>query len=246
VIRKAGRGHPTFIENRMAASMGAASEKENFEMKKLCLSLVLGIVAFGVGAARAQAQDAAAAPQIPMSKPPVTYGYDIRPQVLLDLDQLQQKFVPLAEAIPAEKYTWRSEEGARSIAEVFLHITAANYNIPELIGGEVPAKYKAKDWEKSTTDKATIVAELKQSFANAIAVVTKVPTSDIAMPLPKLGPDANKGDVEYLLVTHAHEHLGQSIAYARSVGVTPPWTVAAEAAAKKKAAEGKPEGQKPE
>src|SRR6201987_6417208 len=53
VIRKAGRGHPTFIENRMAASMGAASEKENFEMKKLCLSLVLGIVAFGVGAARA-------------------------------------------------------------------------------------------------------------------------------------------------------------------------------------------------
>jgi uncharacterized damage-inducible protein DinB len=246
VIRKAGRGHPTFIENRMAASMGAATEKENFEMKKLCLSLVLGIVAFGVGAARAQAQGAAAAPQIPMSKPPVTYGYDIRPQVLLDLDQLQQKFVPLAEAIPAEKYTWRSEEGARSIAEVFLHITAANYNIPELIGGEVPAKYKAKDWEKSTTDKATIVAELKQSFANAIAVVTKVPTSDIAAPLPKLGPDANKGDVEYLLVTHAHEHLGQSIAYARSVGVTPPWTVAAEAAAKKKAAEGKPEGQKPE
>ena len=95
-------------------------------------------------------------------------------------------------------------------------------------------------------DARTIVAELKQSFANAIAVVTKVPTSDIAAPLPKLGPDANKGDVEYLLVTHAHEHLGQSIAYARSVGVTPPWTVAAEAAAKKKAAEGKPEGQKPE
>ena len=51
-------------------------------MKKLCLSLVLGIVAFGVGAARAQAQDAAAAPQSPMSKPPVTYGYDLRPQVL--------------------------------------------------------------------------------------------------------------------------------------------------------------------
>jgi len=35
------------------------------------------------------------------------------------------------------------------------------------------------------------------------------------------------------LVMHNHEHLGQSIAYARSNGITPPWTVEAQ---KKKAA----------
>jgi uncharacterized damage-inducible protein DinB len=28
------------------------------------------------------------------------------------------------------------------------------------------------------------------------------------------------------IVTHAHEHLGQSIAYARVNGVVPPWTAA--------------------
>jgi hypothetical protein len=33
-----------------------------------------------------------------------------------------------------------------------------------------------------------------------------------------------------LMVVHAHEHLGQSIAYARANGVVPPWT--AEAAKK--------------
>jgi uncharacterized damage-inducible protein DinB len=216
-------------------------------MKKLWLSVILGIVALGSGTARAQSQDGQAAPpQIPMSKPPVTYGYDLRPQVLLDLDGVQQKFVALAEAIPADKYTWRPADGVRSIAEVYLHVTAANYNIPELIGGDAPAKYKAKDWEKSTTDKAVIVAELKQSFASASAVIAKVQTTDIATPLPKLGPDANKGDVEYFFMTHMREHLGQSIAYAREVGITPPWTVAAEAAERKKAAEGKPTGQKPE
>lgn len=215
-------------------------------MKKLWLSVVLGIVALGAGAARAQAQDAAAPPQFPMSKPPVTYGYDLRPEVLQDLQLMQQRFVALAEAIPADKYTWRPAEGVRSIAEVYLHVTAANYNIPQLVGGEIPEKIKAKDWEKSTTDKATIVAELKQSFDNALAVLAKVPTTDIATPLPKLGPDAVKGDVEYFFMTHMREHLGQSIAYARSVGVTPPWTAAAEAAAKKKAAEGKPAGQQPE
>ena len=211
-------------------------------MKKLWLSVVLGIVALGASTARAQAQNAPPA-QSPMSVPPVTYGYDLRPQVLLDLDQLQKKFVDLATAIPADKYAWRPSDGVRSIGEVYLHVTAANYNIPALIGGEAPEKYKAKDWDKSITDKDKIIAELKQSFANVRAVVEKLQTADIAKPLPKLGPDANKGDAEYFIVVHLHEHLGQSIAYARSVGVTPPWTVAAEAAAKKKAAEGKPAAQ---
>lgn len=215
-------------------------------MKKIWLSVVLGIVALGAGAARAQAQNAAAPLQFPMSKPPVTYGYDIRPEVLQDLDGVGKKFVALAKAIPADKYNWRPADGVRSIAEVYLHVTAANYNIPALIGGDVPERIKAKDYEKSTTDKDKIVAELEQSFANALAVIAKVPTTDIATPLPALGPDAVKGDVEYFFMTHMREHLGQSIAYARSVGVTPPWTVAAEAAAKKKAAEGKPAGQQPE
>jgi uncharacterized damage-inducible protein DinB len=215
-------------------------------MKKLWLSVVLGVLALGAGAPRSRAQNAAAPPSIPMSKPPVTYGYDLRPQVLVDLDQVGKRFVELAEAIPADKYTWRPADGVRSIAEVYLHVTAANYNIPELIGGTVPDRVKAKDWEKSTTDKEKIIAELKMSFANATDVITKLPTSDIATPLPKLGPDAVKGDVEYFFMTHMREHFGQSIAYAREVGVTPPWTAAAEAEAKKKAAEGKPAGEKPE
>jgi uncharacterized damage-inducible protein DinB len=36
-----------------------------------------------------------------------------------------------------------------------------------------------------------------------------------------------------LLLTHAHEHLGQSIAYARSNGVVPPWTAKQDEARKK-------------
>ena len=215
-------------------------------MKKLWLYAILGIAALCAGPTRAQAQNAAAPPQFPMSKPPVTYGYDLRPEIQQDLTVVGQKFVALAEAIPADKYAWRPSEGVRSIAEVYLHVTAANYNIPQLIGGDVPDRIKAKDWEQSTTDKAKIIAELKQSFANASAVIEKVSTTDIASPLPKLGPDAVKGDVEYFFMTHMSEHLGQSIAYARQVGVTPPWTAAAEAAAKKKAAEGKAAGQQPE
>jgi len=37
-----------------------------------------------------------------------------------------------------------------------------------------------------------------------------------------------------LLLSHAHEHLGQAIAYARMNKITPPWTAREEAEAKAK------------
>ena len=78
-------------------------------------------------------------------------------------------------------------------------------------------------------DKAEIIDQLNKSFASARAAIEKMSNADFNKPLPKLGPDANYGDVVYLLVTHAHEHLGQSIAYARVNGIIPPWTAAAAA-----------------
>jgi uncharacterized damage-inducible protein DinB len=38
------------------------------------------------------------------------------------------------------------------------------------------------------------------------------------------GQPASKRRMLILLVTHMHEHLGQSIAYARTNGVVPPWS----------------------
>jgi uncharacterized damage-inducible protein DinB len=157
-------------------------------------------------------------------------SYDMKAQSLQDLDGMHKQFVSLANAIPQEKYSYRPAEGVRSIAEVFLHIANANYNIPNAIGGALPAAFDPKTFEKSTTDKAQIIEWLNKSFDSAHATIASLTNADFAKPLPKYGPDANYGDDVYLLVTHAHEHLGQSIAYARVNGIVPPWT--AEAAKK--------------
>ena len=131
----------------------------------------------------------------------------------------------LAQAIPADKYTWRPESGTRSVSELFLHVASANYGIPTMMSGTEPAPgFHREGFEKSTTDKAKIIEQLNDSFAYAIAAVKKMSNADFAKAEKKLGPDANDGDVIYILVTHNHEHLGQSIAYARMNGITPPWT----------------------
>jgi hypothetical protein len=51
--------------------------------------------------------------------------------------------------------------------------------------------------------------------------------AEFAKLLPKLGPQANAGDVVYILMADAHEHLGQCVAYARENGIVPPWTLEA-------------------
>jgi uncharacterized damage-inducible protein DinB len=200
-------------------------------MSAMALALLLTASASRTFALSGQSAQSTPATQAKDTTPP---SYDMKPQSLLDLDGMHQKFVDLANAVPADKYSWRPAEGVRSIGEVFLHIASANYNIPNYMGVPLPAGFDPKTFEKSTTDKAQIIDALNKSFASAHAAIEAMTNADFNKPLPKLGPDANYGDVIYILVTHAHEHLGQSIAYARINGVIPPWTVAAEAAAKAK------------
>jgi uncharacterized damage-inducible protein DinB len=164
-------------------------------------------------------------------------SYDMKPQSLLDLEQVQKKFAPLAEAVPADKYAWRPSADSRSFAEVFLHVAAERYQILNLMGANPPAGFNGKTYEKSTTDKARIIEELNKSWAFSKDAINGMTNADFARPIPKLGPQANAGDVVYILVADAHEHLGQLIAYARMNGIVPPWTAAN--AAKKKAGEKK-------
>ena len=56
---------------------------------------------------------------------------------------------------------------------------------------------------------------------NASAVQT---ITDLETTVETFGFPGTKRDYLLILLTHAHEHLGQSIAYARMNGVVPPWS----------------------
>ncbi|MGH9501161.1 MAG: DinB family protein [Terriglobales bacterium] len=152
-------------------------------------------------------------------------SYDMKAQSLQDLGVVQKKFVDLVNAIPADKLTWRPTPDSRSFAEVFLHVSGERYQILHLMGTDLPAGFDGKTNEKSTTDRAQIVAELNKSWEYAQKAINGMTNADFAKLLPALGPQANAGDVIYILVADAHEHLGQSVAYARENGIVPPWTV---------------------
>lgn len=164
---------------------------------------------------------------------PGVTGY--RSEVLAEVMIQEDKFVRLAQAIPADKYAWRPEADVRSVAEVFLHVSAANYNLYKLVGTPAPAGIDLKNLEKSTTDKAKIVATLKDSFAHAKKAITDMPDANLDKSLDWFGGKNTQRGILLFTTRHTAEHLGQSIAYARSVGVVPPWTEDAQKAQQQQA-----------
>ncbi|HTS37481.1 MAG TPA: DinB family protein [Candidatus Solibacter sp.] len=153
---------------------------------------------------------------------PGVTGY--RSEVMAEVMIQESEFVRLAEAIPADKYTWRPSSDVRTIAEVFLHASAANYNLYKLVGTPTPADVNTKTLEQSTTDKAKVISVLKASYAHAKKAILAMPDADLEKTLDWNGGTITERGVLLYIVQHIAQHLGQQIAYARSVGVAPPWT----------------------
>jgi hypothetical protein len=67
-----------------------------------------------------------------------TSATGLRAEFLEEIAYYEQRYMRLAEAMPAEQ-SWRPFEGVRSVSEVFTHITAANYGIAGALGTAPPA-----------------------------------------------------------------------------------------------------------
>jgi uncharacterized damage-inducible protein DinB len=137
-----------------------------------------------------------------------------------NLDDIQEKTISLAEETPADKYSWRPGKGVRSISEVYMHVAGSNYFIPTFIGTDAPKL--TGDLEKSITRKAEVIAELRRSFDHLRVAANNV--NDLDSSVKMFGTTTTRRGVLVTILNHLHEHLGQSIAYARMNGVVPPWS----------------------
>jgi uncharacterized damage-inducible protein DinB len=147
-----------------------------------------------------------------------------RAEFLAEVAFYEQRFTRLAQAVPAEKYTWRPADGVRSIGEVYNHIVAANYGIARALGTPPPAGFDPKATMANSADKAKTVQALKDSFAHFRQAVISVSDADLDKPLKMFGQQTTYRGAFIMITGHTGEHLGQSIAYARMNGIVPPWT----------------------
>ncbi len=159
-------------------------------------------------------------------------------EFLGEVDFVEGRILALNEAMAA-KESWRPAENVRSVSETYLHIAFGNYLLTKMAGFEPPAdagfSTDMKKWDAQTTEAAKINAVLKMSFDHVRSVAKKLTSEQLEKKMDLFGHEATTRTDLITLLNHMHEHLGQSIAYARMNGVVPPWTAAEKTPVKAKA-----------
>lgn len=156
-----------------------------------------------------------------------------RGEYIAEVDSVGKKLLDLANAMPADKFAWRPAAGVRSVGEVYVHVAGGNYMIPSFMGVKPPEGI-SRDMEKTVTEKAKVTDLLKKSIENVKTMAAGMSDADLEKKVKAFGGrEMTERQLMLIILNHMHEHLGQSIAYARSNGVTPPWSEAGEPAPKK-------------
>jgi hypothetical protein len=136
-----------------------------------------------------------------------------------DVGTLSDKFTGLAKAMTG-KYDWRPGQGVRSVGEVFNLIVGENKMLTGILTGAPNPGGRGNP----IADPAELQDALRSSYAALKQAVAGLSDSDLKTPVKIFGRDTTKQGAAMLLIFDQHEHLGQSIAYARSNSVVPPWS----------------------
>lgn len=151
----------------------------------------------------------------------------LRAELIADLDGVADKYLALADATTAH-YAWRPGDGVRSMGELLAHVAAGNFMIATMAGIDLPGGMTMQEVRAlgQATDAAEIREALAHSFRHIQHGIARASDEALDEPTTLFGRDTTRRGVLLLLTTHAHEHLGQAIAYARTNGVVPPWNAA--------------------
>jgi uncharacterized damage-inducible protein DinB len=152
--------------------------------------------------------------------------------LIKDVHDVHGKLIGLAKTIPTDKYGWRPAANVRSVGEVFLHVAGDNYVLPTGVGVapdpatgiKMPDFATVTAFEKQQLGTDAMVAAIDKSFMHLTKAMGATTDAQMNEKVKLFGMEMTIRQMWILTTTHLHEHLGQSIAYARANGVTPPWS----------------------
>jgi uncharacterized damage-inducible protein DinB len=140
---------------------------------------------------------------------------------------IEQSFISLADAMPAEKYGFKPSDGefkdARTFGEQVKHVACANFAFFNEIEKKEPPSGCATGGPSPAKTKAELMTYLRESFDYAQKVLRTMTSANALDPAggPYGGPSTRLG-ITTLAVWHASDHYGQLVVYLRLNGIVPP------------------------
>jgi hypothetical protein len=147
------------------------------------------------------------------------------------LRNLEHEFVPLVEAMPADKFGFTPKDGAfhgvRTFALQAKHVAFVLYEISAALAGEKNPSTTAanENGPENIVDKDAVVKYVKDSFAYAQKAVATLTNENLMQETTDpFNPKGKRTRVDSagILIWHSYDHYGQMVEYARMNNVIPP------------------------
>jgi hypothetical protein len=142
---------------------------------------------------------------------------------------VEGEFVPAAEAMPEDKYSFAPTggefKGVRTFAQQVKHVAAVNYILgASILVEKPPVDLGGENGPDSVTSKADIVKFLKDSFVYLHKAVGAVGEKNMIEPIkhPFAEGKTTRLAMATLVVGHCFDHYGQMVEYLRMNSIVPP------------------------
>lgn len=143
----------------------------------------------------------------------------------------EDQFLSVAEAMPAEKYSYIPDapggdfKGVRSFGEQVQHVACANYAFFNEIEGKTPPDGCEKGSPSSAKTKTELLKYLHDSFDYGNKVLASINAKNAMDRVEGRygGPDTKLG-IAVIAVWHIADHYGQMVYYLRLNSIVPPPT----------------------
>ncbi len=124
------------------------------------------------------------------------------------------------EAMPADKYSYRSTPETRTFGQLLLHVAQFNNNICARISGMTAPDVKDV---KDTNGKDKLVAAVEGSFDFCTPALSGLDDSTLGQSAGKMGPDTlSRGGAMVILGDDWFDHYSTMAIYLRANGINPP------------------------
>jgi uncharacterized damage-inducible protein DinB len=142
---------------------------------------------------------------------------------------VEQEFVPAADAMPEDKYSFAPTvgefKGVRNFGQQVKHVAAVNYIFGAAILGEKPpVDLGGESGPDSVKTKAEILKFLKDSFAYAHKAVAAMDEKNLVEPIksPFGEGSTTRLGMATAIAAHCFDHYGQMVEYLRMNSIIPP------------------------
>ena len=153
-------------------------------------------------------------------RPAATQGVTLASDMLKDWQQQKSTMVAISDAMPEDKFGYKTTPPQRSYGEQVMHVVQVN----QMLLGTLGAKAQAPMINMKATSKADIMQALRQSYDYGEAVFKEF--NDGAWTQAVMGPrfigQATRVRIANFAMTHTMDIYGQMVVYLRMNNVVPP------------------------